>query len=1059
MSFGATKLLSASGGKAYEIDQSLMCSSGDASKLRRTPSSEGNRKTFTFSSWCKRASIGGHQYLMGAFVSAGGSTNDSHYFSFGFNSVDEVAVGVWTQNYRYSNRKFRDTAAWYHLLLQVDTTQGTADDRIKIYINGVQETSFHTNNNPSQNYDLAINNTIQHGISDTAYDSGTGPYHFDGYMAETHLFDGAVVAPSEFGETDTTGQWIPKEYKGTASYGTNGYYMPWKKNDRYSPYFNGNSSSGILTANHADFNVGSGNFTMECWFYVNEYAGNYRRVFGKSSSGGANADTEYQVDIDSSNQPVSYVYDAADNGATYLTLQSSTAITDNKWHHVALVRNGTAFNLYLDGTSVANATSSMTVNNSTYQFGIGRVGDYAGQIFNGWISNFRYVKGTAVYTSNFTPSTSPLTAITNTKLLCCQDATITTENSGTSKTLTVTAAQVTTHQMSPFQFDWYQDQSGQDNDYQPDNLTVNDVLLDSPTNNFPTLNPLMGNGASGITLSQGNLKSTQASLTSETAKVYSTMAFVSGKWYAEVACSTANVYTGHGVVNVSQSSEGFDFDSSTLNVSAFTWGDRIFKNGSQTQDSLNSTASDSNILGIALDLDNGTVQFYSNGSTSGSAETLTRNDGDLFVFCDAADSSGYASNSTYEWNFGQNGTHSGTRTAGGNADGNGIGNYMYSVPSGFLAPCSSNLATQTVKKPTDHFDIVLYTGNDSNRNITSFNFQPDLLWLKSRETAYHHRVIDSVRGSTRSLYSNENTTALVDDYGTVGGFLSNGFSLRAGAGSNATHAGTNANGDDMVAWAWKAGGATTTDVSESGSGTSRINESSRTVNTTAGFSIIKYVGSNTEISNGQHTKLNHGLSKAPDLVIIKHLEDTYNWSVMGTWMNYNNTVHGFNDLTLWLNDSAAAYGSEYMGTTDPDSTYLYLGNSNFVNEDGHDFICYAWHEIEGYSKFGTYEANNNASGPFINTGFTPSFVIFKYLDNNGEWWWMLDSTRDPYGNLVTEVLYANANSAESGIGGGGGIDILSNGFKIRGTNGGFNTANTYFYMAFAEFPFKYANAR
>lgn len=142
----------------------------------------------------------------------------------------------------------------------------------------------------------------------------------------------------------------------------------------------------------------------------------------------------------------------------------------------------------------------------------------------------------------------------------------------------------------------------------------------------------MGNAASGITLTQGNLKAAQASLTSDTAKTYSTIGLISGKWYVEVACSAANVYSGNGVVNVSQSSEGFDFSSSTNNVSVFSWGDRVYKNGSQTQSGVANAAGGSNILGIALNLDDGTVQLYSNGSTTGSAETLTRNTGDIFVF-------------------------------------------------------------------------------------------------------------------------------------------------------------------------------------------------------------------------------------------------------------------------------------------------------------------------------------------------------------------------------------------------------------------------------------------
>jgi len=1043
MSRLANKLISASGGEdAYEIDQSIMLDAGDTPKLRRTPSSAGNRRTFTFSTWCKRSSLGkggtsgsDYHYLFGAYNP--GTSTDSDYFSFGFNNNDEVAVGVWTVNYRYSNRKFRDTSAWYHLLLQVDTTQGTANDRVKIYINGVQETSFHTLNNPSQNLDLAINNTVAQSISDTAYDQGTGPYHFPGYLAETHLFDGAVVAASEFGETDSvTGEWIPKKYEGTTSYGTNGYYIPWKKSDRYSPYFNANASSGILTADHADFAVGSGNFTIECWFYVDEYAGNYRRVFGKSSSTGANAHTEYQVDINASNQPVAYVYDAADSGTSYLTLQSSTAITDNKWHHVALVRNGTAFNLYQDGTSVANVTSSMTVNDSTYKFGIGRVGEYASQIFKGWISNLRFVKGTAVYTSNFTPPTSPLTAITNTKLLCCQDATITTDNSGTSKTLEVTAAQVRTEQTSPFTYDWYQDQSGQDNHYQPDNLTVRDVMLDSPTNNFSTLNSLMGNAASGITLTQGNLKAAQASLTSETAKAYSTMAFVSGKWYAEVSCSAANVTSGHGVVNISQSSEGFDFDSSTNNVSVFTYGALIYKNGSQTQSGLNSTASSTNILGIALDLDNGTVQFYSNGSTSGSAETLTRNTGDIFVFCDAADSSGYASNSAYEWNFGQNGTHSGTKTAGGNTDGNGIGNYMYSVPSGFLAPCSSNLAAPAIKKSSEHFNTVLWTGDGTdNRSITGVGFQPDLTWIKPRSEAQWHNLYDAIRGANKAIYPNDSYVeeTLAE---TFESFAADGFTVSYRSQSPVTNKDT----ITYVAWNWKANGSGSANTDGS------IN-STVSANTTAGFSIVTFTG-----TSGTGT-IGHGLSQAPETIWHKNREATASWTIYHAgvasdpatdYLQFNSTNAASDNNTVW-NDTA------------PTSSVFSVGQGSMTSGD--DSVAYCFHSVEGFSKFGSYIGDGTSdNGPYIYTGFKPRLVIVKKSSAAGSSWFMWDSLRHPE-NVIDLAVWVDATNGDTSHAEYE-IDFLSNGFKIRGQNAGSNASGeTHIYMAWAESPIKYANAR
>ena len=1044
MSRTAHKLLAASGGEdAYEIEQSILCSSGDSSKLRRTPSSAGNRRTFTFSTWCKRSKLGlsaggsNFHFLMGAFVSAGGSTDDSHYFAFGFFHTDELAVGGWATNWRITNRLFRDTAAWMHLVLQVDTTQGTAANRIKIYVNGVEETSFGTNNNPSQNYDLAINNTVQHAISDTAYDAGTGPYHFDGYMAETHFFDGAVVAPSEFGETDSdTGQWIPKKYVGSSSYGTNGYYMPWKKNDRYSPYFNANSSSGILTANHADFNVGSGNFTMECWFYVNEYAGNYRRVFGKSSSSGANADTEYQVDINASNQPVSYVYDAADNGATYLTLQSSTAITDNKWHHVALVRNGTAFNLYLDGTSVANATSSMTVNNDTHQFGIGRVGEYTGQIFNGWISNFRYVKGTAVYTSNFTPPTSPLTAITNTKLLCCQDANITTENSGTSKTLTVTAAQVKTEQMSPFTYDWYQDQSGQDNHWQADNLTVNDVMLDSPTNNFAIMNPLVVTGADGITFKQGGLVPVSGGAF---AKTISTFAPSSGKWYCEyyVVATTSN-FGGVGATtlnDMSQSHIGYSTGEThwVINHSTGT-SQTVYKDNVATGASSLGNVSVGDIIGLSLDADNGKIYFRKNNSVIGTSTgyDITDTGTGNYWFVGYLRSQGAYGYGTF--NFGQNGSFLGSVTSQGNADGNGIGDFYYSPPSGYLALCSKNLSTPAVKKSTEHFNTVLYTGDETARSITGVGFEPSWVWIKERSAGGSHRIFDQVRGVNKVLQSDQNREEL--DRTEVTAFNSDGFSL-------ADSVTVNQDGVTHVAWNWKANGSGSSNTDGS------INTTATSVNTTAGFSISNYQGT------GSNATVGHGLGVAPSVIIIKNRSQADDWA-----------VYSRGDATDYLELNTNSYSplastddNTYWNDTAPTSSVFTIGTAHSVNASSETYVAYCFANVEGFFKSGTYRGNGESeNGPYVYTGFSPALVIVKEASSAGGSWFMWDNKREVV-NVKDAVVWADYSNAETSHATYE-IDLLSNGFKLRGDNGGTNqNGETMLYMAWAESPFKYARAR
>jgi len=224
--------------KAYNVEQSLIFASGDGAYLTRTPPSAGNRKTWTWSAWVKRGSLASSSWssLFGAHndVGSGGGWTVIQF------SNDALLINEWSTNFRITSRLFRDTSAWYHIVVTMDTTQGTADDRIKMYVNGVQETSFSTKNNPSQNADLGINNTIQHRLGSVNYSSNYG--YFDGYMAEVNFIDGTALTASAFGETDSaTGQWIPKEYDTTlGAYGTNGYYLKMAS-----------STPGVITASNS----------------------------------------------------------------------------------------------------------------------------------------------------------------------------------------------------------------------------------------------------------------------------------------------------------------------------------------------------------------------------------------------------------------------------------------------------------------------------------------------------------------------------------------------------------------------------------------------------------------------------------------------------------------------------------------------------------------------------------------------------------------------------------------------------------------------------------------
>ena len=228
MSTVAKKIMMGSGAaaEAYEIEQSLVVD-GTNAYLIRTPSSAGNLRTFTLSYWTKMAT---EETTGRTMMVVGPDSNPVFYHNFGPASSGAQKDTLRVASYKNSsyeinlvtNRVFRDSSSWYHIVIAIDTTQGTAANRVKIYVNGVQETSFATAVYPSQNLNLNVNSATPHRIGDWYSSSPT--YNFKGYLAETHFIDGTALTSSSFGETNSdTGQWIPKKYSG--SYGTNGFYL------------------------------------------------------------------------------------------------------------------------------------------------------------------------------------------------------------------------------------------------------------------------------------------------------------------------------------------------------------------------------------------------------------------------------------------------------------------------------------------------------------------------------------------------------------------------------------------------------------------------------------------------------------------------------------------------------------------------------------------------------------------------------------------------------------------------------------------------------------------
>ena len=331
----------------------------------------------------------------------------------------------------------------------------------------------------------------------------------------------------------------------------------------------------------------------------------------------------------------------------------------------------------------------------------------------------------------------------------------------------------------------------------------------------------------------------------------------------------------------------------------------------------------------------------------------------------------------------------------------------------------------TINNGKLYFNTVLYTGNGGTQSITSLDFAPNWVWIKSRSTVRNNVLNDTVRGATKNLFSNT-TGAEATDTETLTSFNSDGFTL----GDSAK---VNENGTTFASWNWKAGTSFTNDASATGIGSI---DSSGSVSTDAGFSIITYTGT------GSAATVAHGLGVAPKMIINRTI------SAAKDWITYHASLGATKFVELNTTD-AAATSSDKFNNTDPTSTVFSIESSSQNNTSGGTCLAYCFAEKKGYSKFGSYTGNGNADGTFVYTGFKPAFVMTKRTDTTSDWY-LSDNKRNGF-NDDNHVFYANESDAEKTV---NRIDILSNNFKLRSTGSGVNASGgSYIYMAFAENPF------
>ena len=812
--------------------------------------------------------------------------------------------------------------------------------------------------------------------------------------------------------------------------------------------FEGDNSAGFLSRTGMSAS-NRRTWTWSCWVKRINLDANTQGIFGMIDLSSVNRQCYIAFDSNHKIYIMNYSQYAGDAVYNYVTTQVFRDLS--AWYHIVWVSdttNGTAgdrIRLYVNGVRITSFTIATNPSQnyegwingdggSGVQLGVGRVVPYApsAEYLASYMSDANFVDGLALAPTNFgefkfgawipiEPDVSDYG--TNGFRLKFDQVGV-----GTASTSTIGA-----------------DSSGKTNHYTSSGIVASDCAMpDSPENNFCTLNP-NARGTTNVSTSEGNLKFVKSG--ANYGNIFSTFALFGGKWYFEGRChSSALAQIGVQEItnNIYQSSG--DYGAST---DLGMWDSRGYYLDEGTAGGSPPTYTTGDIIGVAFDVDAGKIWFSKNGTynhsgdpASGTNQT-TGSTNDLSSIGVTPAGNG-ENGGGHVLNFGQNPSFGGGldgsegNEVGTETDGNGFGLFKFAPPSGFLSLSSKNLPEPTIgpnsdTQADDYFNTVLYTGDGATSHaITGVGFSPDWVWGKKRSASGDNWVFDTSRGATKQLETNS-TNVESTQTTMLKTFDSDGFTMGNDSPGNA-------DGTTLVAWNWLANGGTTSSNSD-GSITSTVQ-----ANTTSGFSIVLYNGE----GDGQAT-VGHGLGVKPQVIIPK------NRSTTGSYHMYHEAIDASapQNYGIILNSTNARTDDPgFHNDTAPTSSVFTIGTyNNFDN----DYVAYCFAEVEGYSKFGSYTGNGNADGTFVYTGFRPAFIMFKTTTIISHWT-IVDNARSTY-NVVDDSLYADTSAAElTTI---TDVDFLSNGFKWRGVLANETNVNgqVYIYMAFAEAPFKYANAR
>ena len=849
MSFVGSNILagaSGQGGGGYAIERSLRFNSGDSAYLSRNFAAS-NRKTWTWSGWFKLSKLGQRNYIFTNWNSSGMSSLYLEWTNLDTIRVGEYSGSAWEWRLD-SISQFRDPSAWYHLVVAIDTTQSTASDRVKVYINGEQLTSFSPSDYPNQNKDTYVNQAVEHNIGRLQTTEA------DFYLADVHFIDGQALAPTDFGETDEFGVWQPKAYDGT--YGTSvDQSQTWSNNitggsgaygaaanafngslsDFASPEYSspmtytnpsasdtvistfeiyGRQYSTSITLELNDTDIKSQLSTTEQWHTITGFTGqNFSKLYWRPTSGNSEVriyairiNGKLLVDSGISLSNNGFHLDFADNSSN-AALGTDTSGNNNTW----TVNNLTA--------NVPPPSSSFTWSGSLLSGtgGSGNAGGYTGSYFqipagtSSWDLHNETDGNTGFWFSDSSSQVAGHPPDQNGNFVALRNngsGTASTGGSGFSSTgfptdsmdgdprwyFTVNRTTgAGTVKVGPSGTVYYFTVPTTGNVY----FHVNaygaynynlgygspadiDSLVDSPNNgtqtdsgaggevvgNYAVLNPL-DITTTTTTFSNGNLDITS---TGES-KALASFTPSSGKWYLEVTLGSIVVNSWIGLYGTASSSSA----ACVYGINGYGFYSTGF--GSITN-TVSGSGSTGDVIGVALDIDAKTLEYYKNGVSLGTVSNIVfPSSWAIGMNCNAT------LTSAWSFNFGQRA-------------------FAHTAPSGYKALNTANLPEPTIADGSKYFDVIAASGTGASKTFTMpGGWGPDFVWAKSRSNTSNNALFDVIRGATKRLVSNS-TNAEDTQSNQLTAFTSDGFTY----GSDIP----NQSGDSGVYWAWDAGSSNTT---------------------------------------------------------------------------------------------------------------------------------------------------------------------------------------------------------------------------------------------------------